>query len=101
MKTEIEVNGFEIEIEQNEDGTVEVKIERDDEVIEEITLDPSEYEGSEDEGDFDKEGDEDVKSFDEFGGEEAPDELPEPNEDEEAPEDDAQLESFDSFVSKK
>lgn len=51
MKTEVEINGFEISIEDIE-GKISVKVEINDEVVEELTLDPAEYEGgSEDEED--------------------------------------------------
>ena len=64
MKTEVEINGFEISIEDIE-GKIEVKVEMNDEVVEELTLDPADYEnGAED--------DEELKAFgDEEAGEEA------------------------------
>lgn len=54
MKTEVEINGFEISIEDIE-GKVEIKVEMNDEVIEELTFDPAEYEGSSE--------DEELKAF--------------------------------------
>ena len=99
MKTEIEILGFEIEVKE-EDGKVILQVEKGDEVIEEITLDPSEYEDSEG----------DVKDFDEFEGEEGEEgeELPDSDEDlddedldEDSDEDDEPtLESFDKFIGK-
>jgi hypothetical protein len=64
MKTTIEVNGYEIVIEETE-GIVSVKAMQDDEVVEEFQL---ESEGSED---FDS--DDDMKDFDDFEGEEEED----------------------------
>lgn len=55
MKTEVEINGFEISIEDVE-GKIEVKVEMNDEVVEELTLDPAEYEGVSDE-------EEEIKAF--------------------------------------
>lgn len=43
MKAEIEMNGFEIVIEEIE-GKVSIKVEKNNDTIEEIVLDPSEYE---------------------------------------------------------
>ena len=101
MKTKIEVLGFEIEIEEV-DGKLNIEIERDDETIEELTLDPAEYgvEGEDDVEDEDEDQGSDVKAFDEFSGEEDEDENDSedlPNEDEE---DERALESFDSWASK-
>ena len=45
MKTKIEVNGFEIEIEENENGIVEINVTRDGEQIDEMSLDASEFAG--------------------------------------------------------
>lgn len=51
MKTEVEINGFEISIEDIE-GKISVKVEINDEVVEELSLDPAEYEvGSEEDED--------------------------------------------------
>lgn len=106
MKTEIEILGFEIEVKE-EDGKVILQVEKGDEVIEEITLDPSEYEDSEGE---------DVKDFDSFEGEgeELPeedmddeedmdgddDEMGEDDMDDDEDESEATLESFDKFIKK-
>jgi len=64
MKTEIEINDFKVTIEDVE-GKVEIKAESNDEVIEELTLDPSDYEGGSDDeeelkafGDEESEGEE-------------------------------------------
>lgn len=56
MKTEVEINGFEVCIE-DVDGKVAIKIDKNDETIEEMTFDPSEY----DEASNDEE--EEIKAF--------------------------------------
>lgn len=99
MKTTIELQGFEIVIEESEDG-VSVSALKEGEVVEEFTLESEEGEGAED----------DVKGFEDFGDEEADfddEDMPDdesdedmPEEDEDAPADDAQLESFQSFLNK-
>lgn len=111
MKTKVEINGYEIEIEEME-GRISVKAEFDGEVIEEFSIETEEaQEGEESE---DGEG---IKSFDDFGGEEedfAGEEAPEGLEDEiqddeEGQDDDEEeegengsaLESFQSFINKK
>lgn len=108
MKTTIEVNGYEIVIEENE-GVVSVKAVQDDEVVEEFQL---ETEGSED---FDSE-DDDMKDFDDFEGEEEEDFEGESDDEEGESDDDdmddddmddemgdegAKLESFQSFLKKR
>ena len=114
MKTTIEIHGFEIVIDETEEG-VTVSASKEGEVVEEFTLEGGE-EGSEEES-----GD-DIKGFEDFGddeeedfGDDEPsedDEMPsddEPSEDDEMPSDDedadaddeSQLESFQSFINKK
>lgn len=111
MKTKVEINGYEITIEESE-GLVSVKAEKEGEVIEEFTLEPSE--GLED---SEKIEDEDIKSFGDFGGEEEDfeaqdededeaqdeeDEAQDEDEDESQDEDDERaLESFQSFIRKR
>ena len=114
MKTKVEINGYEIEIEEME-GRISVKAEFDGEVIEEFSIETEEaQEGEEGEESEDGEG---IKSFDDFGGEEedfAGEEAPEGLEDEiqddeEGQDDDEEeeeengsaLESFQSFINKK
>lgn len=100
MKTKIELLGFEVEIEEV-DGKLKVEVEWNDETIEELLLDPAEYEGEESDSEDDmeddmEEGDEDVKDFDQFAGEGDEDED---NDSEELPEDeDRALESFDAWT---
>ncbi len=116
MKTTIEMQGFEIVIEETE-GVVTVSASKEGEVVEEFTLEGGE-EGSEEES-----GD-DIKGFEDFGdgeeedfGDEDGDEMPEDGDEDEMPEDDedgdempeddeddedeSQLESFQSFINKK
>jgi hypothetical protein len=116
MKTKVEINGYEIEIEEME-GRISVKAEFEGEVIEEFSIDTEEaQEGEESEGE-ESEGGEGIKSFGDFGGEEedfAGEEAPEGLEDEiqddeEGDDDDEEdeeengsaLESFQSFINKK
>lgn len=100
MKTKVELCGFEIEIEEV-DGTVVVKAEKDDEVVEEFTLDCDPEEGAESE-------DDEVKNFDDFeeeedfeGSEELEDDDSEENEEGEEEEETPALESFQSFLKKR
>lgn len=104
MKTKVEINGYEIEIEEM-DGRIMVKATREneegeEEVVEEFTL---EAEGGEEA----PEGGEDVQGFEEFeGGEEegdfGDDDLEEfEGGDEDEDEDEVKLESFQSFVNKR
>lgn len=63
MKTNIEINGFTIKIEDLE-GKINITAEKDGEVIDEIVLDTEESEeGGED---LPEGNDEDLKTFDEF-----------------------------------
>ncbi len=106
MKTKVEVNGYEITIEEI-DGLVTVKAEKDEEVVEEFSL---ETEGQE-EGEEGQDDDE-IKGFDKFGGEEddleggasaGEEEIPNEEEEEEEEEEDQNesLKSFQSFINKK
>jgi hypothetical protein len=87
MKTEVEINGFEISIEDVE-GKIEIKVEMGDEVVEELTLDPAEYEGgSEDEEELkafgeDEEGEEGEDESEEMEEAEEGESMPEEEEDE-------------------
>ena len=104
MVTKVEINGYEITIEEM-DGVISVKAEKDEEIIEEFTIETEEGEEGE-------EG-EDVKGFGEFGdeeedfgGEESQDDLEDELQDEEEDEDEDEnerpaLESFQSFINKK
>ena len=87
MKTTIELNGYQIEIEENE-GTISVKAEKDGDVVEEFVLSGDESQDDEDE-DF---GDDDN------GGDDSDDDL----EEESLPsKEEPKLETFQSFFSKK
>jgi hypothetical protein len=113
MKTSVEINGYVISIEENE-GIISVNAVKDDEVVEEFTIETEEAQGEESES---EEG-EDVRPFGEFGEEEEDfdgeeseegdfesqdeDEFESQDEDEDedkAPE--GALESFQSFINKK
>lgn len=104
MKTTIEVNGYTIVIEDI-DGNVNVSAIKDDETIEEFTLESGSFEGQDEE-----EGE--VQGFDEFSGEEEEDfegedleemedDEDEMEEDEDEDEDEGQLESFNKFIKRK
>ena len=100
MKTKIEINGVEVEIEATE-NLLTIKVEKDDETIEEFEISTGE-EGEEDEGE-EAEGGE-VKAFDEFEEEEDFDEVPagaEEEVEEEQFEESAKLESFTSYLAKQ
>jgi len=101
MKTTIEINGYNIVIEDNE-GVISVTAQKDDETVEEFTVDTNE-EGSE-EGQGSEEGEE----MKEFGQEEteAGEEIEDAGEEiegagEEMEEEGQKLESFKSFISKR
>jgi hypothetical protein len=114
MKTTIEVNGYEIVIEETE-GTVSVSAMKDGETVEEFTLEGEEggeevqsfgeYEEEEDFGD--EEGEEEEEELEEEmpEGEEIEEEMPEGEEIEEEEEEEnvapAALESFSSYMKKK
>jgi hypothetical protein len=94
MKTKVEIAGYEIEIEEK-DGLIMVKAEKEDEIVEEFTIETEEFEGEEGQG----QDDDEVQGFGEFEGgaeEEGDFEEGEGLEDE----DEVQLESFQSFVNK-
>lgn len=109
MKTTVEVNGYEIVIEEK-DGLVTVSAMKEDEVVEEFEL---ETEAGEEAG----QDDEDVQDFDSFGQDEEEDfeddEDSEFEDDDNEEEDDnefeseededneVKLESFQSFINKR
>lgn len=112
MKAKFEIGGYEIEIEEV-DGTITVKAEKDEEVVEEFTLE-TESEGREEDDDFGGEDDDndEIKSFDDFGEEDdfegdekstKGDEGTETSDEEptEEPEEKTTLESFQSFINKR
>jgi hypothetical protein len=95
MKTKVEIAGYEIEIEEK-DGLIMVKAEKDEEIVEEFTIETEEFEGQ---GEGQGQDDDEVQGFGEFGGdneEEGDFEGGEEFEDEDEP----KLESFQSFVNK-
>ena len=109
MKTTIEIKGYQIVIDETEE-MVTVTAMKDDETVEEFSLDlGEEAQGKE------AQGEEGIRSFDDFGGEEEDfdgeeaqdeDELQDEIQDEEDEEDEEEdsenkLESFQSFINKK
>jgi hypothetical protein len=107
MKTTIEIKGYQIVIDETEE-LVTVTAIKDDETVEEFSLELTEGEEGEE-----SQGEDDIRSFDDFGGEEEDfggeeaqeeDELQDELQDEEEDEDDNEgraLESFQSFINKK
>ncbi len=105
MKTTIEIKGYQIVIDETEE-LVTVTAIKDDETVEEFSLELTEGEESQGEGD-------DIRSFDDFGGEEEDfggeeaqeeDELQDEIQDEleeDEEESENKLESFQSFINKK
>ena len=99
MKTKVEINGYEITIEEK-DGLISVTATFEDEVVEEFQIEMEEGQNNE-------EGQEDVQGFDEFGQDEEEDfgqddeEEGQDDEEEEEEEEEGKLESFQSFISKK
>ena len=103
MKTTIEIKGYQIVIDETEE-LVTVTAMKDDETVEEFSLELTEGEEAQGEND-------DIRSFDDFGGEEedfggeesqdddneSQDELEEDDDDNEG----RALESFQSFINKK
>lgn len=101
MKTTIEIKGYQIVIDETEE-LVTVTAMKDDETVEEFSLELTEGEEAQ--------GEEGIRSFDDFGGEEedfggeeAQDELQDEIQDEEDEDDNEgrALESFQSFINKK
>ena len=98
MKTKVEINGYEIEIEEK-NGLISVSVTFEGEVVEEFQIETEEGQ--------DEEGQEEVQGFDEFGQDEEEDfgqddeEGQEEDEDESQDEFEGKLESFQSFINKK
>ena len=112
MKTTIEMNGYQIVIEETE-GTISVSAVKDEEVVEEFTLELEEggdddlqafgdeeddfeggeedLEGGEDFGDEDLDSDDDYEGSEEDYNDEAEDDV----------EEEGKLESFNTFVRKR
>ena len=107
MKTKVEINGYEIVIEER-DGLISVAATFEDEVVEEFQIETEAAQEGE-EG----EGQEEIQGFDEFGQEEEEDfgqgEIEDEDEfgqedeedDDEEEKEEGQLESFQSFINKK
>jgi hypothetical protein len=111
MKTKVEIEGYEIEI-QFQDGVISVKAEKDDETIEEFNIETQEGDQEESEeiqgfDDFDEE--EDFEGQDEeedFEGQDEEEDFEGQDEEEDEfetqdKEDMKALESFQSFINKK
>jgi len=107
MKTTIEINGYEVVIEETE-GVLTVKAQKDEETIEEFEIDTTEEgegegvqafgEDEEDEEDFEDGEDFEDEDGEDFGDEDFEDEDgEEPVQDEE----ETKLESFNSFIKKR
>jgi hypothetical protein len=115
MKTKVEINGYEIEIEFI-DGMINVVASKDGEAVEEFSIETEAQEGAEGEeseeiqgfGEFDEEEDFEGDSEEEFEGQddededefEGQDEEDEDDDEEENPNVGAALESFQSFLKK-
>lgn len=106
MKTKVEIEGYEIEI-SFEEGVISVSAQKDDEVVEEFSINVEEGQGESEDG-------EEVQNFgdyeeeEDFSGEDLEDELEGEDDDDEDDDDDdenespaAALESFQSFINKK
>lgn len=94
MKTTIEVNGFEIKIEELE-GKITVVAEKDGEVMEEFELEAGEEVAGEEGEEMMPFGDEEEEDF------EADEEEEEMDEEEEEMDEEGKLESFNSFIKKR
>lgn len=104
MKTTIEIKGYQIVIDETEE-MVTVTAMKDDETVEEFTLDLGEEAQGEE-----AQGEDGIKSFDDFGGEEEDfdgeeyqeeEELQDEIEEDEEDMNGSALESFQSFINKK
>jgi len=89
MKTEVEINGFEITI-QDIEGKVSVKVEMNDEVVEELTLDPAEY--------GDNSNDDEDEEIRAFGDNEEEEEMEGDDNNEEAEETEEENEESDEMM---
>ena len=108
MVTKVEVNGYEIVIEEK-DGVISVSAMKDDAVVEEFELETEEGQDNDEEGDdvqgFDEFGQDEEDDFDGQGEEDLDSEDDEEGEDFDNEEEDekveGQLESFQSFINKR
>lgn len=98
MKTTIEINGYEVVIEETE-GVLTVKAQKDEETIEEFEIDTTE----EGEGEGVKAFGEDDEDGDDFGDDDFEDEEDGDDFEDEGPsdEEETKLESFNSFIKKR
>lgn len=114
MKATIEMNGYIITVNQSEDGTLSVQATKDDDVVEEFTINTEEDSQGQSQGQSEPDGDDDDDDdVMPFGGEEeddlGDDDMDDDSDDmdDEAPveqSDDSgepKLESFSSFVRKR
>jgi len=95
MKTKVEINGYEITIEES-NGVISVSATFEDEVVEEFSIEIEEGQ----EGQEDEEG-QDIQSFDEYEEEEDLDSEEEGQDEDEDEDEEIKLESFHSFINKK
>ena len=119
MKTTIEVNGYEIVI-QEADGMISVSAMKDGEIMEEFELESGAQSQGEDMEDMEMDDEGEMKDFDEFGQDEEEEEDFEGQDEEEGDDDDndddndeeefeeeeeeeseGKLESFQSFLKKR
>lgn len=104
MKTKVEINGYEIEIEEK-DGLISVTATFEDEVVEEFQIETEEGQGGDDEEvqGFDEFGQDEEEDFgqDEEEGQEEDEFGQEEDEDDEDEAAEGKLESFQSFINKK
>ena len=104
MKTTIEINGFEIVIEEI-DGLITVSAVKDEEVIEEFEIQSGAQSDGEESQDEEESQDDDSEEMGEmmpFGEEEEEDfQEEESQEEEEEEEEGSKLESFQSFLKKR
>lgn len=104
MKTTIEIDGFKIKIDQSEEGSITVSAEKDEEVIEEFTLETSEDEEDGEMipfGEDQEEIESDEEEIEEDEEEIESDEEEIEEDEEEVHQDETKLESFSSFIGKK
>ena len=100
MKTTIEVNGFEIKIEELE-GKITVVAEKDGEVMEEFELESGEEVAGEEGEEMMPFGEEGEEDFGQDQEEEEEEEFGQDQEEEEEEEEEGKLESFNSFIKKR
>ena len=99
MKTTVEINDYIITIEEIA-GNISVSATKDEEVVEEFTIEVEE-------GQEEEEGQEDVQGFEDFGRDEEEDNFGDDSDEEEEEdeedelEDMGKLESFQAFINKK